>query len=86
MLRRRLNALQSHAHQVMNDTQGLVSNTDKRLGVLVEAALETLATAVELLEEVKDGVSGEIEIAGKVLPVQGALEPARGRREGVTAP
>ena len=78
MLRRRLNALQSHAHQVMNDTQGLVSNTDKRLGVLVEAALETLATAVELLEEVKDGVSGEIEIAGKVLPCKVRLNLLEG--------
>lgn len=78
MLRRRLDALQAHAHQVMNDTQGLVSNTDKRLGVLVDAALATLATAVELLEEVKDGVTGEIEIAGKVLPCKFRLNLLEG--------
>jgi len=62
----------------MSDTQGLVSNTDKRLGVLVEAALETLATAVELLEEVKDGVSGEIEIAGKIMPCRVRLNLLEG--------
>jgi hypothetical protein len=62
----------------MNDTQGLVSNTDKRLGVLVDAALATLATAVELLEEVKDGVTGEIEIAGKVLPCKFRLNLLEG--------
>lgn len=68
MLRRRLDALQSHAHAVMNDAQGLVSTTDARLGLLVEAAMAALATAVELLDEVRDGVSAELEVAGKRIP------------------
>ena len=82
MLRRRLDALQSHAHAVMNDAQGLVSTTDARLGLLVEAAMAALATAVDVLDEIRDGISGQIEIAGKTLPCKIHINLLEGDEKG----
>lgn len=67
-LRGRLDALQAHTHAVLNSAQGLATTTDQRIGLLVEAVLAALDTVTDVLDEIRDGVSFELDIAGKRIP------------------
>jgi hypothetical protein len=83
--RQRLNQLQAHANAVMSDSQHVLSTTDKRLELLVKAVMVLLETATDAIEEAKrellDGVTGEVEIAGKVLPCKFRLNLLEGDEE-----
>jgi hypothetical protein len=79
-LRRRLLELTNQAHDVMQQAENLTQHADKTLSVADKAILQLSATglifleaAVDLLDELRDGVHLTLQVAGKNIPVRATI-------------
>lgn len=80
MLRRRLDVLQAHAQRVMRNADetlvkahGTLEHGDRVLAELASAAMQALALGIETLRELQDGVTLDVYVAGRRVPVRAVL-------------
>lgn len=77
MLRRRLDRIEGHAHDVMSDTErtlaqarNVMSHTERHMCQLAHSMATLVALLTQTVREINDGIPGTLRARGELLGMQ----------------